>query len=126
MAKLGVMRHRVVIRRIVRTDDEGGGTSRADTNLATVWARVEKIGATEKAAYGQLQERATHTIILRARDDVDNGQTIMWLKPGAAEPAPGSTTVPDARPMYVLTSVEANPDRPGEFIRLVVEERSTI
>lgn len=124
---LGRMRHRLTIMATVRVPDEGGGSSRADTVAGTVWARVQTASSAEKSAYGQLQERVSHIITIRHTADVDQGQTVVWLPAGAADPAEGSTDLPDGTALYVLSAVDADPDgRPGEFMRLACEQRSTI
>lgn len=126
MAKLGVMRHRITIRATVRADDGGGGTSRADTNFATVWGRVEKASPKEVDTYSQLQEHVTHAIKMRSRSDVKHGQTLYRLRRGATEPTNGTTTEPDGDAFYVISVVDDNEDRPGEFMRIMCEGRSTI
>lgn len=127
---LGHMRHRLTIMQTVRVDDGGGGTERQDTVAATVWARIKIASAREKMAYGQLQERVTHTVMIRTRNDVDNGSTVVWLPQGTlidAEPDDGATEQPAGTELYVLTCVDADPDgRPGEFLQLACEERTTI
>lgn len=124
---LGRMRHRLAIMTIVRAPDGGGGTTRADTVLATVAARITVASARERAAYGQLQERVSYIALIRFRTDVDQGQTTVWLPAGAADATPGSATLPVGTPLYALTAVDADPDgRPGEFMLLALEERSTI
>lgn len=103
---LGHMRHRVTIKTIVRTGDGGGGTVRADTNGATVWARVEALSSREVAAYDQLQQRVTHRVTIRKRTDVAQGQTLAW----------GSVD------LYVNSVRDPDQDRPGEWLELLCRE----
>lgn len=120
---LGRMHHRLTIMAMVRNVDEGGGFARADTVIATVWARVRTLGALEVNSYAQLQERATHEAIIRTRADVRHGQTLYWLAPGATEPATGATTAPNGTALYVLSVTDADPDgRRGEFLKLTLRE----
>lgn len=124
------MRHRLTLMAVTRTPDDGGGTARADTVIGTVWARVQIASARERSAYGQLQERVSHIVMIRHRTDVDQGSTVVWLPQGTAiadEPAVNDTDLPDGTALYVLTAVDADPDgRPGEFLLLACEERAII
>jgi SPP1 family predicted phage head-tail adaptor len=109
---LGKMRHRLTIKAIVRTEDEGGGFARADVDLAVIWARIAIVGKLEANTYSQLQERVTHKALIRWRDDIRQGQTVVWKRTGRAD-----------LPLYVVTSVDADPDkRPGEFMELILRE----
>lgn len=124
---LGRMHHRITIMQTVRADDGGGGTTRSDVVIATVWGRVQTVTAREMEAYGQLQERVTHSIMIRYRDDVDNGQTVVWLNRGATEPSASDPEPTDGTALYVKAAHDADPDgRPGEFMLLMCEERVTI
>lgn len=125
----GHMRHRLTIMELARVPDGGGGTSRADVVKATVYARVTTATPRELAAYGQLQQRITHIVTIRHRDDVRQGMTVVWLKAGAREPVAGAA-IPNStgnRVLYVLAATDADPDgRPGEFLKLACDERPTI
>lgn len=124
---IGRMRHRLTIMALTRSDDGGGGSSRADAVSATVWARVELASVKEVAAYSQLQQRTTHSVLIRQRDDVRQGSTVYWLSPGATEPDVGETTPPDGIALYVHSAIDDDPDgRPGEFLRLMCEQRAII
>lgn len=123
----GHMRHRLALMELVRTPDGGGGTARADKVLAVVYARVTTATPREIAAYGQLQQRVTHLATIRHRDDVRQGMTVVWLKPGESEPAPDDEQPTTGRALYVLAATDADPDgRPGEFLRLACDDRPTI
>lgn len=120
---LGRMRHRLAIMNVVRVQDAGGGYARADAVQSVVWGRVMTIGAIEANTYSQLQERVTHKAMIRTNTVVNQGSTVYWLNPNAAEPAVGSTAKPNGRALYVVTAVDADPDgRPGEFIELIMRE----
>ncbi len=120
--KLGRMRHRITIRQTIRVDDGGGGSERQDTNIATVSCSVRTTSVREIAAYGQLQERATHSIRLRWRTDVDQGQTVYWHGPGDQEPVAGSATPVAGLPLYVLSAVDDDTEHPREFLRMMCRE----
>jgi len=120
---LGRMRHRLAIMGIVRTPDTGGGFARADAVLGTVWGRIDTVGALEANTYSQLQQRVTHKALIRHRPDIAQGQTVYWLHPGTADPAPGSTATPAGTALYVVTALDADPDgRPGEFLLLTLRQ----
>lgn len=124
---VGRMRHRLTIMQTVRVEDEGGGSARADVVLATVWARLEIASAREQTAYSSNQERVTHMAMIRYRADVENGQTVVILPPGATEPEEGSEGAPAGTALYVLTATDADPDgRPREFLQLACEQRAII
>ena len=120
---LGRMRHRLAVMEIVRNADGGGGAARADTVKDVVWARVKVASAREVQAYSKVEERVSYTAMIRAANAPSNGQTVYWLNRGAAEPAIGSSDAPDGVALYVVTSVDGDPDgRPGEFVRLMLRE----
>lgn len=111
---LGKMRHKLLIKVIGRVQDEGGGYARADTNGPTVWARVSTIGALEANTYAQLQERVSHKALIRWRNDVRQGQTVVWRRPASQG---GDLS------LYVVTTADADPDkRPGEFMELTLRQ----
>lgn len=111
---LGRMRHRLRIKLIRRTEDAGGGYSRADVDGPTVWARVDTVGALEANTYAQRQERVTHKALIRWRSDVTQGQTVVWVRPASHG---------GELPLYVVSAVDADPDgRPGEFMELVLRQ----
>jgi len=108
------MRHRLLIKIIGRVPDGGGGFARSDTAGETVWARVDTIGTLEANTYAQLQQRATHKALIRWRDDIAQGQTVVWKRPAGQG---GDLN------LYVVTAKDADPDgRPGEFLLLVLRE----
>jgi len=107
---LGAMRHRLRIFAAVRVPDGGGGFLRGDSVLAEVAAQISTISATELLAYSNLQQRATHKAIIRFRSDIQQGQSAIWLHPKGD------------RDLYILTSIDARPERPGEFLEIVMRE----
>jgi len=117
------MRHRLAIMEVIREPDGGGGNARADAVAAIVWGRITTVGAMEANTYSQLQERVTHKAITRKRSGIGQGVTLYWLTAGAAEPSLGSTAKPDGLALYVVSAVDADPDRrPGEFLELTLRQ----
>lgn len=111
---LGKMRHQLQLQTITRTPDGGGGYARGDGPGDTVAARVDTIGALEANTYSQLQLRVTHKAMIRHRDDVTQGQTVIWQRPAAHG---GDVD------LYVETVRDADPDRrPGEFMLLICRQ----
>lgn len=120
---LGRMRHRLAVMEIVRTPDGGGGTERADSVSAVIWARVKVASSREVEVYSKVEERVSYTAMIRAANAPSNGQTVYWLNRGVTEPVIGSTDAPNGVALYVVTSVDADPDgRSGEFVRLMLRE----
>jgi SPP1 family predicted phage head-tail adaptor len=74
----GLLRHRVGLERPQGTSDGSGGETIAWTPVATLWARIDPIGATESAIAGHLTTMATHKITIRWRDDVVGGMRIVF------------------------------------------------
>lgn len=107
---LGAMRHRLRVFAPVRSPDGGGGFIRGDSVLAEMAAQISTISATELLAYSNLQQRATHRAIIRYRDDIRQGQSAVWLHPKGD------------RDLYILTAIDARPERPGEFLELICRE----
>lgn len=69
----GMLRHEVSLQFAERSDDGAGGFTENWSELATVFARIEPVGAKRLFAAGQRLEQATHHIIIRFRDDVTSG-----------------------------------------------------
>lgn len=110
---LGKMRHRLQIKTIARTRDAGGGYARADTDGDLVWGRVATLSAREMAVYDQLQKRITHKAIVRRNSGLVQGVTVVWQRPDAHG---GDMS------LYIESAVDADPDKPGEFMQLLMRE----
>lgn len=108
---LGAMRHKILLKNIVRTPDGGGGYARADTdNLPFVMGRVETLSVNEIAAYGRLEQRVSHRVTIRRKAEVKQGVTVVWQKPT------GDIS------LYVATVNDPRPDRPDEWMELICRE----
>jgi len=73
----GQLSSRVTLERPVRTDDGSGGATIEWQAVATLWARIEPVEASERNAADRLATRITHKITLRFRDDVEGGMRIL-------------------------------------------------
>ncbi|MDZ7824507.1 MAG: phage head closure protein [Ahrensia sp.] len=106
----GELRHRVTVKHIVRQPDGAGGFVRLDDTLLSISARVKTFGASEGRAYMNLQERVSHRIVIRYRDDITQGQSAIWHHPkGDVD-------------LYILSAIDHRPERPGEWMALLCRE----
>lgn len=69
----GQLRHEVALESAALTTDGLGGHIESWTEVATVFARIEPIGATSEFGAGQTRETATHRFTIRHRGDVASG-----------------------------------------------------
>ncbi len=67
---VGKLRHRVTLEQPVDTDDGAGGLTRAWTDVATLWARIEPLSADERVAAERIEAAADTRITVRWRADV--------------------------------------------------------
>jgi SPP1 family predicted phage head-tail adaptor len=74
----GWLAHRVTVESAAGTPDGAGGETVVWDTLATVWARIEPIGAGEKIVAGHLSGIVTHLVTLRWRDDIAGGMRIAY------------------------------------------------
>lgn len=101
---IGRMRHLVTIKNVVRTEDDGGGFARADTDGDSVWADIQPLSASEVFRYKSLDQEITHVLVTRAHSGIKQGVTITY----------------GSRSFYVLTVVDE--DELGEFYRVMARE----
>lgn len=105
---VGKFRHRVKLYTATRVDDGGGGAARSDPSVGTlideVWADVAPMTAREQYWSQQLVENVTHTVKIRWRSEVLDGQFVVW---GAVQ-------------LYIITAVD--PTNLGEFLFLACRE----
>jgi SPP1 family predicted phage head-tail adaptor len=74
----GWLAHRVTIESAAGASDGAGGETVVWDTLATLWARIEPIGAGEKIVAGHLSGVVTHFVTLRWRDDIVGGMRIAY------------------------------------------------
>lgn len=72
----GKLRHRVTIRRATETVDSYGQAAKTYADLATVYAAVQPLTATELIAANQQQAMVTHKITMRYRSLLHTDQII--------------------------------------------------
>jgi SPP1 family predicted phage head-tail adaptor len=74
----GLLRHRVELQQPAGTSDGSGGETIDWATVATIWARIDPVGASEQTIAGHLATVATHKITIRWRDDVTGGMQIVF------------------------------------------------
>ncbi len=104
---LGDMRERVQILAPIDGRDVIGGLVRSWNTIATVWARVEEMSASEQYHREQVQTSAQFAVTIRFRADVTTNQRIVW------------------RGRRFEISGRPNPDERRRFIRLTCKELFT-
>lgn len=68
--KIGRLRHRVLLQRPVRNDDEGGAATISWEDIAIVSAAIEAMSGSERELSDGLAARTSHRVTLRYRADV--------------------------------------------------------
>jgi len=74
---IGSLNRRIVIEAPTTTPDGAGGATVVWTPVATVWARVETLSASEQVRAGRPDAIATHRLTIRARSGIESGQRIL-------------------------------------------------
>jgi SPP1 family predicted phage head-tail adaptor len=69
----GWLRHRVTFETATGTPDDAGGASLTWSAVATLWAAIEPVGASEAAVAGHRTGVVTHRIVIRWRTGIEGG-----------------------------------------------------
>jgi len=77
MARLGPMRHRIVIQLATETQDTYGDTTFAFAKVREVWAEVKPVSGTESFDQEQVDARITHRIRMRYFDGLTASHRIV-------------------------------------------------
>lgn len=99
----GWLRHRVVIEAPSATPDGAGGETVTWSVLATTWALIEPVDASEKVVAGGLTGVLTHRITTRFRTDVSGGMRVLYRGKRYRVLAAAD---PDARRRYLTLKTE--------------------
>jgi SPP1 family predicted phage head-tail adaptor len=75
---LGTLTDRVQLKRRVTTDEDEGGEVAVFTPLATVWARVRRLGLGRSTEAGGRGQAITHSVVMRFRTDLTPGDRIVY------------------------------------------------
>lgn len=73
----GQLSSRVVLERPVRTADGAGGATVEWEVVATFWAAIEPIAASENTSFDRLATHVTHRLTLRHRAGIEGGMRIL-------------------------------------------------
>jgi len=83
--RAGLLNRLVHLQQISSIVDSDGFTSETWTDLATVWAQINPIGATERFEAAQTQEKITHQVTIRWRGDVTPKMRFLYVFPGTTQ-----------------------------------------
>jgi len=75
---IGAMRARIMLQSPQRVADEIGGAAILWSDEAEVWARIEAMSASERAAFDGMSASASFRLAINRRDDVRAGWRIVW------------------------------------------------
>ena len=75
----GVFRREFGLEEASLTPDGAGGHVESWSEVATVFAKLEPVGATSRFGAGQTLETVTHRVTLRARTDIRSGMRFRRL-----------------------------------------------
>jgi len=76
---IGKMRERVAIKSMARTaDGKGGFTEGFGSTLATVWAKVEALSASEREAGSQVEHARRYEVTIRYLSTVTPAMRLTW------------------------------------------------
>jgi SPP1 family predicted phage head-tail adaptor len=75
---VGMLRERVAFTRRQTVREPGGGHALSFSPVATLWARVTGLSVREGQRADARAATATHSVVLRFRDDVLPGDRLRW------------------------------------------------
>lgn len=101
----GALRHRVEIQQAAIVGDGAGGHVENWSTMATVFAAIEPLRASDRFGADQRLESVTHRVTIRARGDVESGMRLAR----------------DGRVLDIRTVHD--PDETGRYLTLGVEEQ---
>lgn len=72
------LRHKVILQQKNMIADGAGGFTASWQDIATLWAEIKQLKASEKYTGGQVTPTATHIFRLRYNDDVTTGMRFSY------------------------------------------------
>lgn len=101
----GRLRQQVAIQARTRTSDGQGGATDSWVTLTagTVWAAIEPASGAEVFAAHQLQQRVTHKVTLRYREEITTAHRLLY---GSRVLNIRSVLNPEERQRYLVVMVE--------------------
>lgn len=76
--KIGELKHRVILRKIVNIVDESGFTKETSVDYKKVWASIRNLYGKEYFEAASIQREKTVKFIIRWVDDLDETMTISY------------------------------------------------
>jgi SPP1 family predicted phage head-tail adaptor len=78
MVVIGDLRIELALEEMTPVPDGAGGFGESWTEIVTLFAKLEPVGAREKFGADQTLEQVTHRVTLRFRPDVASGMRLAW------------------------------------------------
>ncbi len=75
---IGRLRYKVRLEKATDTSDGAGGRSQAFNSIAIIFADIRPTGGDESYRQGKLQEKVTHKIYIRHREDINTDYRITY------------------------------------------------
>lgn len=76
--RLGELNQRVTLESATDAEDGSGGSDETWSTYATVWAKVTPMQGREGEAGSRREATSAYVIVIRNRDDVEEGDRIGW------------------------------------------------
>lgn len=70
LVQIAELRHRITFQRIAQVTDGMGGFTTTWSDVATVWAKVEPVSASERLISEKLETQRSHKVKIRYRSDI--------------------------------------------------------
>ena len=69
---IGLLKHKITFKRLVKTPDGRGGYTTQPVDIATVWGAIHPLSASEVVRYNTVLPEVNCKIYARYRSDIDN------------------------------------------------------
>lgn len=77
----GALNRRLRLQKVTMTTDSEGMSIEAWSDVASLWAGINPMSATEVAQAAQTEERVTHHIMIRYRTDISPRMRFLYVTP---------------------------------------------
>ena len=75
---IGKLRYRVDLQSGTESSDGAGGCTVAHKTIAQIYADIRPSGGSEQYRQGKIQEKVTHKIFIRFREEIDSSWRIQY------------------------------------------------
>lgn len=99
------LRHRIVFERVAKVTDGMGGWTTVWSTVATVWAKVEPVSASERIYSQRIETQRSHKVVIRYRNDITTDMRFTYS--GRTFQVKG-VSIPDERKVYLFIDAEEN------------------